>query len=81
MREEGIGLFDQARSSVEVNIFIRDELQPDKEFHGLYDDAIDSLYKELQRVLKNTFYGMQNLTEVSGETAHHHTPNLRKTPG
>ena len=52
-----------------MNIFISDELQPDEEFYGLYDDAIDSLYKELQRVLQNTFYGIHNLIEVSGETA------------
>ena len=59
----------------------RDELQADKEFHGLYDDAYDSLYKELQRVLKNTFYGIQNLTEVSGETAQSPPPKLEKDAG
>ncbi|CAH3018734.1 unnamed protein product [Porites evermanni] len=57
------GLLDRALSSVEVNIFIRDYLQPDKEFHNLYNDAIDSLYKELQRLLRDTLYGIHNLIE------------------
>ena len=65
----GEGLFERACSSQEVNNFIRDELQPNKEFHRLYNDAIDSLYEELQRVSPNTFYGIHNLIEVSGETA------------
>ena len=59
-----------------MNIFISDELQPDEEFYGLYDDAIDSLYKELQRVLQSTFYGIHNLIEVSGETAQSPPPKL-----
>ncbi|KAM7429267.1 2 5 oligoadenylate synthetase [Porites harrisoni] len=62
-REEGKGPFDRARSSQEVNIFIRNELQPDEGFHGFYDDAIDSLYKGLQRVSKSTFYGIHNVIE------------------
>ena len=49
-----------------MNTFISDELQPDKEFHDVYNNAIDSLYNELQRVLRNTFYGIHNLIEVSG---------------
>ncbi|CAH3113452.1 unnamed protein product [Porites lobata] len=57
------GLLDRALTSVEVNIFIRDYLQPDKEFHNLYNNAIDSLYKELQRLLRDTFYGIHNLIE------------------
>ena len=51
-----------------MNIFIRDYLQPDKEFHNLYNNAIDSLYKELQRLLRDTFYGIHNLIEVSCAT-------------
>ena len=61
MREEERGIFERACSSQEVNNFIRDELQPNKEFHRLYNDAINSLYEELQRV-----YGIHNLIEVSG---------------
>ena len=69
MREEENGIFERACSSQEVNNFISDELQPNKEFHRLYNDATNSLYEELQRVLPNTFYGIHNLIEVSGETA------------
>ena len=68
MREEENGIFERACSSQEVNNFISDELQPNKEFHRLYNDATNSLYEELQRV-----YGIHNLIEVSGETA----PNLK----
>ena len=64
MREEEKGIFERACSSQEVNNFISDELQPNKEFHRLYNDATNSLYEELQRV-----YGIHNLIEVSGETA------------
>ena len=64
MREEENGIFERACSSQEVNNFISDELQPNKEFHRLYNDATNSLYEELQRV-----YGIHNLIEVSGETA------------
>ena len=65
----GKGLFERACSSQEVNNFIRDELQPNKKFHRLYNDATNSLYEELQRVLPNTFYGIHNFIEVSAETA------------
>lgn len=68
MREEEKGIFERACSSQEVNNFISDELQLDKEFHRLYNNAFNSLYEELQRVLPNTFYGIHNLIEVSGET-------------
>ncbi|CAH3113461.1 unnamed protein product, partial [Porites lobata] len=61
-REEK-GLFDRACSSREVEIFIHDELQPDKGFDRLYDKAIDSLYKKLRRVLPNTFYGIHDFIE------------------
>ena len=63
-----LGLLDLACSSGEVNIFIRHCLQPDEKFHHLYNDAIHSLYKELQRLLGDTFYGIHNLIEVSGAT-------------
>ena len=69
MRKEENGIFERACSSQEVNNFISDELQPNKEFHSLYNDAINSLYEELQNFSPNTFYGIHNLIEVSGETA------------
>ena len=72
-----LGLLDQACSSGEVNIFIRDYLQPDEEFDHLYNDAIHSLYKELQRLLGDTFYGIHNLIEVSGATTFSRTPGDR----
>ena len=69
MREEEKGIFERACSSKEVNNFISDELQLDKEFHRTYNDAFNSLDEKLQRVLPNTFYGIHILIEVSGETA------------
>ena len=63
-----LGLLNLACSSGDVNIFIRDYLQPDEEFHHLYNDAIHSLYIELQRLLGDTFYGIHNLIELSGAT-------------
>ena len=71
------GLFDRACSSEEVNILIHDELQPDEGFHGLYEKAIDSLKKKLEKVLLNTFYGIHSFIEVSGETALQ-TPNWER---
>ena len=62
-------IFDRACSSEEVNILIHDELQPDEGFHGLYEKAIDSLKKKLEKVLLDTFYGIHSFIEVSGETA------------
>lgn len=75
-----LGLVNLACSSGEVNIFIRDYLQPDKEFHHLYNDAIHSLYIELQRLLGDTFYGIHNLIEVSGDNLLSPHPLERKTP-
>lgn len=60
--------------------FIHDELRPDEEFSCLFNDAIDSLYTELQSDLHNKDYGIHNLIKVSGETllppthTHIHTP-------
>ena len=48
---------------------MHDKLQPDETFHRLFNDAIDSLYRELQRDLQYTNYGIYNLIKVSGETA------------
>ena len=80
-REEEKAPFDRAYSSQEVNIFIREQLQSDEEFHRLYNDAFDSLYKGLQRNLENTVsYEIHNLIEVSGATLLP-TPPERKTPG
>ena len=62
-------IFDRACSSEEVNILIHDELQPDEGFHGLYEKAIDSLKKKLEKVLLDTFYGIHSFIEVSSETA------------
>ncbi|CAH3018746.1 unnamed protein product, partial [Porites evermanni] len=61
MRKEEKGIFERARSSLEVNKFVSDELQPDGEFHGLLNNAIDSLYRELQKGLEYTNYGIHNL--------------------
>ena len=56
-------------SSQNLNKFIRDVLHPNDEFHGLFNDAIDSLYRELQKGLEYTKYGIHNLIKVTGETA------------
>ena len=62
--------------------FIHDELRPDEEFNCLFNDAIDSLYRELQSDLHNKDYGIHNLIKVSGETllspthTHIHTPQM-----
>lgn len=68
-REEEKAIFERTCSSLEVNKFICDKLQPDEIFHRLFNDAIDSLYRELQRDLQYTNYGIHNLIKVSGETA------------
>ena len=52
-----------------MNRFIRDELQPNEEFHRLFNDAVDSLYRELQRDLQGTEYAVHNLIKVGGQTA------------
>ena len=56
-------------SSLDLNKFISDELQPNEDFHRLFNDAIDSLYRELQRDLQNTNYGIHNLIKVGDEAA------------
>ena len=69
MRKEEKGIFERACSSLEVNKFVSDELQPDGEFHGLLNNAIDSLYRELQKDLEYTNYGIHNLIKVTAKTA------------
>ena len=69
MRKEEKGIFERACFSLEVNKFVSDELQPDEEFHGLLNKAIDSLYGELQKGLEYTDYGIHNLIKVTAETA------------
>ena len=68
-REEEKAIFERTCSSLEVNKFICDKLQPDEIFHRLFNDTIDSLYRELQGDLQYTNYGIHNLIKVSGETA------------
>ncbi|XP_068695740.1 uncharacterized protein [Montipora foliosa] len=63
-REEEKAIFERTCSSLEVNKFICDKLQPDEIFHCLFNDAIDSLYRELQRDLQYTNYGIHNLIKV-----------------
>ena len=56
-------------SSLDLNKFIRDELQPNEEFHRPFNDAVDSLYQELQTDLQGTEYAIHNLIKVGGQTA------------
>ena len=63
-----------------MNNFIRDELQPNEEFHRLFNDAIDSLYRELQRDLQYTEYAIHNLIKVGGETASRPLYPKRRAP-
>ena len=56
-------------SSLNLNKFICDELQPNEEFHRLFNDAVDSLYRELQTDLQDTEYPIHNLIKVGGQTA------------
>ena len=56
-------------SSLNLNKFICDELQPNEEFHRLFNDAVDSLYQELQTDLQGTEYPIHNLIKVGGQTA------------
>ena len=56
-------------SRLDLNKFICDELQPNEEFHRLFNDAVDSLYRELQTDLKGTEYAVHNLIKVGGQTA------------
>ncbi|KAM7440243.1 2 5 oligoadenylate synthetase [Porites harrisoni] len=44
-------------SSLDLNKFICDELQPNEEFHRLCNDAVDSLYQKLQTDLPGTDEG------------------------
>ena len=69
MRKEEKRIFEQACSSLEVNKFVSDELQPDDEFHGLLNNAIDPLYRKLQKGWEYTNYGIHNLIKVTAETA------------
>ena len=69
MMEEEKGIFERACSRQEVNKFIHDKLQPDEEFHRLFNGAIDFLYQELQRDLQDTHYVIHNLIKVSLEIA------------
>ena len=59
-------------SNLDLNKFICDELQPNEEFNRLFNGAIDSLYRELQRELQHTKYGIHNLIKVGVETAFRH---------
>ena len=71
-------------SSLDLNKFIRDELQPNEEFHRPFNNAVDSLYQELQTDLQGTEYAIHNLIKVGGQTAPSLRPKsgwLRKTPG
>ena len=61
-------------SSQNLNEFIRDVLQPNDKFHCLFNDAIESLYRQLQKGLENTNYGIHNLIKVTGETAPYPSP-------
>ena len=56
-------------SRLDLNKFICDELQPNEEFHRLFNDAVDSLYRELQTDLQGTEYAIHNLIKVGGQTA------------
>lgn len=67
-------------SRLDLNRFIRDELQPNEEFHRLFNDAVDSLYRELQRDLQGTEYAVHNLIKVGGY-ADSPAPRHRKLGG
>ena len=60
-------------SSLNLNKFICDELQPNEEFHRLFNDAFNSLYRKLQTDLQGTEYATENtihnLIKVGGQTA------------
>ena len=67
-------------SSLNLNKFISDELQPNEEFHRLFNDAFNSLYRKLQTDLQDTEYATENtihnLIKVGGQTAP--LPSLEK---
>ena len=58
-------------SSQNLNEFIRDVLQPNDEFHRLFNNAIDSLHRNLQTF---TGYGNENPIKVNGETSPYPSP-------
>ena len=76
-REDEKAIFERTCSSLEVNKFISDKLQPDEIFHCLFNDAMDSLYRELQRDLQNTNYGIHNLIKVSTDEGSVKLPSSR----
>ena len=55
----------QDKITVFYRVENKEQVSSNRRLH-MYNDAIDSLYKELHRVLRNTFYGIHNLIEVSG---------------
>ena len=58
-------------SSLDLNKFVCDELQPNEVFHRLCKDAVDSLYRKIQTDLPGTDEGdkIHNLIKVGGQTA------------
>ena len=56
-------------SSLDLNKFICDELQPNEEFHRLFNDAFNSLYRKLQTDLQDTEYAVHNPIKAGGQTA------------
>ena len=52
-----------------MNKFICDELQPNEEFHRLFNDAFNSLYRKLQTDLQDTEYAVHNPIKAGGQTA------------
>ena len=69
-------------SNLNLNKFICDELQPNEEFHRLFNDAFNSLYQELQTDLQGTEYATENtihnLIKVGGQTAPPPLPSPEK---
>ena len=60
----------RGNSSLDLNKFICDELQPNEEFHRLCNDAVDSLYQKLQADLPSTEDNkIHNLIKVGGQKA------------
>ena len=52
-----------------MNKFISDELQPNEEFHRLFNDAFNSLYRKLQTDLQDTEYAVHNPIKAGSQTA------------
>ena len=63
-------------SSLDLNKFICDELQPNEGFHRLCKDAVHSLYQKLQTDLPG--YKIHNLIKVGGQSP---PPFARKVGG